>query len=156
MNSPEFKTLRESLGLSAQWLANQAGVKLRTIQYWESGRSEPKEDVVNYLLSVDSMFDVFVDQVHGAIDTAEEKLGELPERVDLIRYRTDEELWTFRPDMNPLPTTAHAVILARVRKEVLKRGVKVAIHFMDSDVYLDWLAGRQDSESMRAAWAASQ
>ncbi len=46
MTPAELKTLRESsLGLSAQWLADRAGVLQRSVQYWEAGRSRVPEDV---------------------------------------------------------------------------------------------------------------
>lgn len=45
MTPAEFKTIRESLGLTAQWIAENAGVKLRTAQYWEAGRMAVPVDV---------------------------------------------------------------------------------------------------------------
>ena len=43
MTSAELKTTRESLGLTADWLAKKAGVQLRTVRYWESGRNAVRE-----------------------------------------------------------------------------------------------------------------
>ena len=53
MTPAELKTIRESLGLTVQWLADRAGVKLRTVQYWESGRSGVPADVSELLLRID-------------------------------------------------------------------------------------------------------
>ena len=40
MTSAELKTLRESLGLPVQWLAERANVQRRSVEYWEAGRSK--------------------------------------------------------------------------------------------------------------------
>jgi DNA-binding transcriptional regulator YiaG len=66
MTSQELKALRESLGLSQQWLADQAGVQKRTVAYWESGRNQVPKDVAEIILS-------------AAKDAAKKKVTDYPE-----------------------------------------------------------------------------
>ncbi len=56
MTPAELKTLRETLGLSAQWLADRAGVLQRSVQYWEAGRSRLPDDVAELILRIDAQF----------------------------------------------------------------------------------------------------
>jgi len=50
MTSEQLKALRESLGLSQQWLADQANVRKRTVAHWESGRNNVPVDVAEIIL----------------------------------------------------------------------------------------------------------
>jgi hypothetical protein len=52
-----------------------------------------------------------------------------PEVVRLYRYRDDAALHAARPDMDGLPVTAHAALLARVRLALLARGQAVVIEY---------------------------
>lgn len=154
MTPAEFKTLRESLGLTAQWVADHAGVKLRTVQYWESGRMNVPEGVSDMLFSIDKKLEASVAQavifIHDFV-----KKCEAPAVCAFVRYRTDADLWRFRPDMKPLPATTHAVMLARLRRALAAWDIPTAIEYMVPDDYLAWLAGRPDTEAERAAWAAA-
>lgn len=127
MTPAELKTIRESLGLSAQWLADQAGVLQRSVQYWEAGRSRVPDDVAELLLKLDAQFSEATRQ--AVVDEQTAKQGHPPEVVRLYRYRDDAALWEARPDMDGLPVTAHAALLARVRLALLARGQSVAIEY---------------------------
>lgn len=154
MTPAELKTIRESLSLTAQWLADHAGVKLRSVQYWESGRSPVPADVAEFLLRIDATLE---GAAKLALDVVDDKIkaGQAPRQVALVRYRTDEDLWRFRPDMRPLPAATHAVLLSRVRRGLWSRGVPSVIEYMAAEKYLPWLGDRIDSEAERAAWAVS-
>jgi len=153
MTPAELKTIRESLGLTAQWIADHAGVKLRTAQYWEAGRMAVPDDVVAMLGRIDQMLNSTVEQAVTHIDDMSDQHSE-PSDVVLLRYRTDADLWRFRPDMKSLPTTTHAAMLARLRRALWRRGIKTNIEYMEPEEYLTWLGKRKDSEAERAAWAA--
>lgn len=150
-----LKTLRESLGLTAQWLADQAGVRLRSVQYWESGRSKVPADVCNMLKNIDESLNGSVERAVEHINEVKAETGAYPEEVVLIRYRTDDDLWQFREDMRPLPTTTHAEMLARMRREFAKINVQTQIVYMDANAYLTWLGDRVDDEAARSEWALS-
>lgn len=154
MTAAEFKTIRESLGLTAQWIADHAGVKLRTAQYWEAGRMAVPRDVADMLELIDKGLESSVEQAVAHIDELTKKHGQ-PEQITLVRYRNDSDLWRFRPDMKPLPATTHAAMLSRLRRVFWCKGIPSVIEFMEPDEYLAWLAGRPDTEAERAAWAAT-
>jgi len=154
MTPAEFKTIRESLGLTAQWIAANAGVKLRTAQYWEAGRMAVPADVASMLDRIDKILDSAVAQAVAHIDELAEHHGAPPE-ITLVRYRTDADLWRFRPDMKPLPAATHAAMLSRLRRVLWSRSIPSVIEFLDPDEYTTWLAGRQDTETERANWAAT-
>ena len=59
-NSAQLKTLRESLGLTLQWVADAANVKLRTAQYWEAGRMSVPKDIIEKLMEVELNLQLFV------------------------------------------------------------------------------------------------
>ena len=129
MTSAELKTLRESLGLPVQWLAERANVQRRTVEYWEAGRSKVPDDVAELLLKLDAQFAEATRQALAVVDEQTAKQGQPPETVRLYRYRDDAALWEARPDMRDLPVTAHAALLARVRIALQDRGQSVAIEY---------------------------
>ena len=129
MTPAELKTIRESLGLSAQWLADRAGVMQRSVQYWEAGRSRVPEDVADLVLRIDAQFAEATRQELAVVDEQTARQGHPPEVVRLYRYRYDAVLWAARPDMSGLPVTAHAALLARVRLALLARGQAVVIEY---------------------------
>ncbi|MDR2925494.1 MAG: helix-turn-helix domain-containing protein [Azoarcus sp.] len=159
MTGAALKTVRESLGLTAQWVADQAGVRLRTAQYWEAGRMSVPSDVAAMLSALDEKIDAAAR--HAAARHAAAHISSLcgqhgsSSKIALVRYRTDDDLWRFRPDMEPLPATAHAALLSRVRRMLWSENIPSSIEFMDTENYMAWLDGRPDTEAERAAWAAS-
>lgn len=128
MTPAEMKTIRESLGLSAQWVADQAGVMLRTVQYWEAGRMSVPADVAKMLVEIDQRLENAVAQAVTEMSELSEKNGP-PGDIELVRYRTDEDLWSAKPDMRPLPASTHAAMLARTRRAFLALGIPISINF---------------------------
>lgn len=133
MTSAELKTLRESLGLTAQWLANNAGVRLRTLQYWESGRVPVPADVADLLVALDLRYTCAAQQ---AVDVAQQITHEhgKPETVALFRYKDEASLWADRPDMQGLPLAAHAALLARTRLSLIAAGFAVRIEYKSGQI----------------------
>lgn len=129
MTPAELKTIRESLGLPVQWLAERANVQRRTVEYWEAGRSPVPADVAALILQIDAQFAEATRQALAVVDEQTEKQGQPPETVRLYRYRDDAELWAARPDMRGLPVTAHAALLARVRLALQDRGQAAEIEY---------------------------
>ena len=129
MTPAELKTIRESLGLPVQWLAERANVQRRTVEYWEAGRSPVPADVAELILQIDAQFAEATRQALAVFDEQTARQGQPPETVRLYRYRDDAELWAARPDMRGLPVTAHAALLARVRTALQERRQDVAIEY---------------------------
>lgn len=156
MSPAELKTLRESMGLSQQWLADRAGVRLRSVQYSEDGRSAVKEDVAALVLDMDARLDALIHIMMEIIRRRALAGHGKPETVALIRYRDDADLWRFRPEMHGFPASYHAAMVSRLRRALWAEGIASVIEYMDPEAYAAWLDGRADSEAMRGAWAAVQ
>jgi len=156
MTPAELKTIRESLGLPLQWVADQAHVQLRTAQYWEQGRTAVPQDVAKLIQDLDEQFwQLVADYLEQIKEIAEEE-GALPEEIVLIRYRTDADLWEFQPDFRPIPASSHAALISRTRRALWEIGVPSIIEYMDPEDYRAWLDGREDDEVMRSNWALSK
>lgn len=151
MTAAELKTLRESLGLSAQWVAeNIANCQLRSYQFWEAGERAVPEDVAEQLEELDERFE---DLVEGAVSKAEESNAN---EVALIRYKTDEDLWQASPSMKPLPARAHAALIARTKRDLEALGFDTKIVYFDLLKYQEFLKGRKDTPARRSEWACDE
>ncbi|AMW34902.1 DUF1870 family protein [Haematospirillum jordaniae] len=154
MTPAELKTIRETLGLKAQWVADQAGVRLRTAQYWETGRMAVPADVASMLLDIDRALEDMVAQSLAKIEgTAAQHAGAV--EVILLRYRTDKDLWEFHPDLAPLPASTHAAMLARLCRALSARSIPTVIQYMEPDEYWEWLGDRPDTEAARSEWSVT-
>lgn len=153
MTPAELKTLREKWGLSLNWLAKAGGVQLRSAQYWESGKRDVPEDVAALMTIVDMRLWEIVDRSVEFVLSLDPR----PECVVLIRYKTDEDLHKYRPDMVDFPARAHAMILARSQEAFDVEGIAVKIVYLDPEPYEAWLKLTQktDSEQTRAEWAST-
>ena len=155
MRSADLRTLRESLGLSIEWCTSNARkgdapVHNRTWRHWEAGRNPVPKDIAKWITAMTGKVDMIVTQ--GVQFISDRK----PEKVILIRYRTDEDLWRFRPDMRGFPTTYHVAILSRIRCDLWKLGIKSVVEYLEPDAYLTWLGDREDTEELRLVWASEQ
>lgn len=151
MTPAELKTMREFLGLTLGWVAERASVALRTAQYWESGRQRVPAYVAQMLTDLDERIEGIIQPLVRSVTDLDHQ--DRPAQVVLVRYRTDADLWAFRPDMAGLPATFHAAMLSRLQRLLWAAGVKTAIQYLEPFQYVDWLAGRADTESARAEWA---
>ena len=154
MTSAELKTRRESLGLTADWLAKKARVQLRTVRYWEAGRNKVPDDVAELITTLDAWRESAVSAMVQSCTAA----TPAPDEVVLLRYRDDEQLWAHHPGFEGLPVTFHASALLASQKALQTSGCRVKIVYMDSGAYVEWLAeqGFEDSETARTQWAALQ
>ena len=123
MTPAELKTLRESLGLTTAWVAEQSDVTERTVKYWEAGRSNIPDSVSSMLTEIDLKLDQTAVEVagHASRDAT----------VVLSRYRNNEDLWSEYPDMEPLTVTTHAVLLQRTLKLLTAAGIDASIEYWD-------------------------
>lgn len=155
MTSAELKTMREAVGLTVPELAALADVQERTVRYWESGRNQVPEDVTDLVSRIDAMLNSLVAQTVDLVRSKIKAHGK-PIGITLLRYRENADLWRFRPDFKPLPTTTHGALLARTRAALADLHVETRIVYMESSAYSTWLDGKPDTESTRSIWAAQQ
>lgn len=159
----EIKTLRESLGLSAQALgARLGGVADRTIRRWESGQSTPATgDVADELHRLDAAVERLVQQTLEQVDALAEREG-APQQVVLLRYASDADLARHQPGLAAAfgegAAGLHAVALDRIRVALARRGCQVRLVWFDPAAYASWRRRehRPDHAASRAAWAGQQ
>ena len=131
MNKAEFKTLRESLGLSVQDLANYVDVNDRTVRRWESPDYEdykPPIDVIEKLQKLNFTFNEMT--LHSVNFTKEKEIefkGHGNMVINLYRYKTKEQLWHDQPEFKGLPTSCHAAMLWRVKQKLENEGFQIEI-----------------------------
>ncbi len=158
MSPAEFKTLREACGLSLPQLAKLCGVLERSVRYWESGRSRVPADAARFVRQLDEMLSTSAAQAHATIAQAQQGKAPGEMQITLLRYQSDADLHHYRPDMRPLPATAHAALLYRVATAMQEQGIPWRIVYLDTAAYEAWRAdqGMPDGEATRSAWAALQ
>ena len=86
MSCAQFKTLRESLGVTTQWVADAVQVNLRTAQRWEATLTPPDDAV----MLLEHWLAVFHRQMGTLLDelrTFEDEHG-YPDTLEMVRYRT--------------------------------------------------------------------
>ena len=155
MTGAELRTLRDSLGLSADAVAQMAGVKTRSVQRWEVDDWPVPQDVAELLQRLDALLER---AVLGAVDglQAVKKGRGAPQEVVLLRYRSAVDLARCRADMAALPPAVHGALVDRVRVAFARLGVASRIVWMDAEAYEAWRGKRRDSDALRSQWAAEQ
>lgn len=144
MTGAELKTLRESMGLTTTWIANNTphrrekagGVSRRIVELWESGDVPVPADVSELISGVRDNWHGWIEKaIQGAIKTierAQKDIGQFPERIDLYRYKSDGDLWAAHPGFRGMPATYHAAGLARVKEAVEREfDLDVTIHYAE-------------------------
>lgn len=113
MSDAEFRVLRESLGLTGDWLAGHLGVNPRTVRHWEQGKYEVPIGVGRSLRALEK------ETADLAKETAAELLEEYktsPEEPAVVVYRSDEDYLASGPE--PVRTAAwHRAMVARVAQQ---------------------------------------
>jgi transcriptional regulator with XRE-family HTH domain len=146
MTPAEFRTIRESLGLSAQALADIIGItQERTIRRWEDGTRPLPADAAERLSILDTMAETIAQQ---GIQTIQAH----PEAVEIvvIRYERNED---FPDGQFPHANCIHAAALGRLKRTAPER---VKIIGFEPDKYFAWLGDRQDTQGSRSEWAATK
>lgn len=115
MTDAEFRTVREFLGLTGDWLAGHLKVSARTVRHWEQGK---------YLIP---------DGVRLAMEDLERRTGEfigaLVEKLvggpdpGVLVYRSDTEYHAAHPEID-FPASWHRAVVARIALEV--PGLRIA------------------------------
>lgn len=125
MTPADFKTIRESLGLSAQWLATAVNADQRTVRRWEDGRIPLRADVVDLLTRLNEQMTAevaaTVDRLLSDLKAVADAdpgamLDSLPPGdwpvLEVPRVDTDVT------DLRGLPASHHRAVAARVREKL--------------------------------------
>lgn len=109
MTDAEFKTVREFLGLTGDWLAAHLHVDPRTVRNWEAGKY-PIPDGVR--LEIERLEEVTATFIDGVVDA----LMDMPD-PGVIVYRNDAEYHEAHPEIE-FPASWHRAVVARVAQEI--------------------------------------
>ena len=148
MAQQNFKSLFESLGMTAKWLAAELDVEEATVVHWAEGTVPASKAALRKLRTLDSQYARYVDKV---LMQAEHFPKE--ERMLLLTYASDEDLREFRPEFGDFPVSAFQALIERSKENLEAMGYRVALVLMDKSLYYEWLGDRSDSVELRAGWA---
>ncbi|GAA0494717.1 hypothetical protein Ade02nite_19840 [Paractinoplanes deccanensis] len=109
MTDAEFRTIREFLGLTGDWLAAHLNVSPRSVRNWEQGKYPIPDGVRLEMEDLEQRTGAFIG---GVI----EKLMAIPDPGVYV-YRNDDEYHAANPDI-PFPASWHRAVVARVALEV--------------------------------------
>lgn len=128
MSGAELKTLRESIGLPARWIADMTNMDLRTVQYWEVDKN-PIPDIVEKML-IELVDAIENKAILMAKHIIENRIPSGPP-WKLIRYKSETALWLTDPDLKErkIPVNCYAIILAKVRLILRNNGINVTIQY---------------------------
>lgn len=153
MNGSTLKALRSLLFYTQDEAAALIGeVSLRSWQYWEQGNRTIPADVVN---KINYLVDWRKNAILRGNEALKQMLESLPkgapiEPISIISYASVED-WMTLPDREPVFWKPHCSATAELVASMAGRSI-----IFDAPAYRAWLGDRQDSESMRGAWAAEQ
>lgn len=105
----EFRTIREFLGLTGEWLAAHLGVSARTVRHWEQGKYPVPDGVRLAIEDLEARTGQFIG---GCV----EALMDLPD-PGVIVYRNDAEYHAAHPEIE-FPASWHRAVVARVALDV--------------------------------------
>jgi DNA-binding XRE family transcriptional regulator len=126
MTSAEYRTLRESCGLSVRDAAAFHGVAERTIVHWETARNAIPAGAVDELIRLNARIERAVLERVDLYADQRDRHGE-PDIVTLTRYRTVEDYTGSRPAGEGLPHACHNALTGRTMTALERIGAKVAV-----------------------------
>lgn len=109
MTDAEFRTIREFLGLTGDWLAAHLGVSARTVRHWEQGKYSIPDGV---RLAIEDLENRTGQFIGGCV----EALMDLPD-PGVIVYRNDVEYHAAHPEIG-FPASWHRAAVARIALKV--------------------------------------
>lgn len=147
MNGTELQALRRLLFFSQpEAAALVGGVSEQAWRRWEAGIRRVPADVAARVSELARWRE-------NAIEASERQIGESPTgaRLAFVWYEALDD-WATLPNREPALWRPHQSACA----DLLSRfSARLRLVRFDAPAYTAWLAGRHDSESMRAAWAGS-
>ena len=77
---------------------------IRTCQRWFNGEQVPKNGLVSYAQEIDITMSNYAMQL----------IMDADERIDIITFNDDDELWANHPNMIPLSVSVHNALVNRI------------------------------------------
>lgn len=157
MTGAELKTIRESLLLSAQALADllkHAGLlsagNVRTVQRWEDGARGIPADIAEAVERLDQSVEASAQKILGQIRAGGPTV--------LVRFDSEEDWQRFQRSPAPHENRLHAAALQRVRRDSAILGRPVRLVTMEFERFEEWRFknGRENDSESCSAWAELQ
>jgi len=147
MRNAELEALRRLLFFSPPEAAMLVGgVSEQAWRRWEAGTRKVPSDVAIRISELAQWRE-------AAIESSARQIGEAPPDAQLaiVWYDTLDD-WATLPNREPAFWRPQQSVCASL---LAKFPSRLRLVRFDTPAYAAWLAGRQDSESMRGAWAAT-
>lgn len=125
MNHAEMKTIRESLQLTLMWISTEGGVHVRTAQNWEAGITPIPDRIKTILNSMDESVEQFADEICTFISESR------PVSVELLRFKSNENLWRTSPKFRAMPADTHAVLIYRIKTRLSSKSINLTISYFE-------------------------
>lgn len=157
-STAEFNTLRQWLGIPDQWLAERAGVEPQVLQDWENGESPIPDEVMGIIKAVDDVRRTVVNGIVENIGAQLRALESEPGAIAMLRYKAQEDLEEYWPEMVGMPLEAHVMALGEIKSRLEAEVPEIAVWivYFDKTDYMDWLDGGEDNPDARALYAADK
>ena len=147
MKSHELEALRRLLFFSVPEAAAMiGGVSEQAWRRWESGSRSVPEDV-------SARMQALSDWRQHAIDAAIRQISAAPDAAITLLWYSSLDDWATLPGRDPALWRPQQSACAAVFSEIFGRAHLVQF---DAPAYSSWLSGRDDSESTRSQWAATE
>ncbi len=143
-----FYTRQEAALVVAASPERPHGVSDRAWRQWEDGDRTIPANVAHNIAALAVWRETALAGALAAIREKAAKRG-APQRVDLVWYETMDG-WISLPSREPVLFRPQQSVVAALAAAV----PAVRLVAFDGPAYSAWLAGRADSEALRAAWAS--
>lgn len=149
----EFRRLREETSMTQEDVAAYIGCGIRSVKYWEAGKSRISERVVSILQRIDAALNGYAAELLKIYTDQTEELNpdELPEACLIVYDDDDADMVAWS-----LPIHTHAAAVFKAFQLLKQNGIPARIVKFQRTEYLSWLRDRKDDQSMRAEWATLQ
>lgn len=145
MTHSELEALRRLLFFSATEAAAMiGGVAEQTWRRWEAGSRAVPEDVAGHIVEL-------VDWRDQALDSIFEMIESLGGGGAILVWYESIDDWASLPAREAALWRPHQSACAAA---LAKLGEQIRLVPFNGPVYAQWLAGREDNETMRGQWAA--
>lgn len=105
MSAAEFRVITEWLGLRQRDAAAILDVNERTVRSWLSGREKVPDGVRRQVERIEGFTAGAVGEVAATVRDARDPV--------VVVYRTDDDLWSARPEFAPYPASWWRMVVAR-------------------------------------------
>jgi DNA-binding XRE family transcriptional regulator len=129
MSASEFKTRREAIGATQQWVAKRLGHIPGTVKRWESGKCPVPFIAATLIRDTEEWAAAALADLRATLDPPCQQPSEV-NVVTLTRYRDDT---AFRAAFGNSKYSAsiHAMWIARAREALVRDGYRVQIEYSE-------------------------